>query len=104
MTLVTSITRQFDYNVWANREALRAMLAAKDVPARAVEVMAHVVGAEWLWLRRLGHASPEFPVWPVLSLDDCHSQLEALAKAWRDFLVGVNESSLGREIIYTNTK
>ena len=47
MELIARLTREFAYNAWANREALRSLLGAKEVPPRASEVMAHTVGAEW---------------------------------------------------------
>ena len=67
--------REFAYNAWANRETLRALEAAPaasaPVPPRAFEVMAHLVGAEWAWLRRLGPAAPDMTVWPSLTLGEC---------------------------------
>ena len=102
--VIVRLTREFAYNAWANREALRSLLAAKEVPTRAAEVMAHIVGAEWTWLRRLGHPAPELPVWPALSPHESDSQLRTLSAAWKEFLAGITAELLSREVAYTNTK
>jgi uncharacterized damage-inducible protein DinB len=104
MAVIGYLAREFVYNAWANRESLRSLLAAKAVPARAAEVIAHIVGAEWLWLKRLGQSSPDLPVWPALSLHDCDAQLKALASAWKDLLRSTTDESLSQKIAYTNSK
>lgn len=104
VNVIVRLTREFAYNAWANREALRSLLAAKEVPPRAAEVMAHIVGAEWTWLRRLGVPGPELTVWPPLSLHECDSQLHALSSAWQEFLAGMTAELLSREVTYMNTK
>ncbi len=104
MNVTVRLTREFAYNAWANREALQALMGAQQVPPRAAEVMAHIVAAEWLWLRRLGHAAPELPVWPALSLGECAAALRSLSSAWQGLLADVTAESLGREVAYTNSK
>jgi uncharacterized damage-inducible protein DinB len=102
--LLERLGRELLYNAWANREVLRWLEAAQAVPQRAAAVVAHIVGAEWLWLRRLGHSCPIVPVWPELSLAQCGEQLELLARAWKSCLEGLTAAGLEREIRYTNTK
>jgi uncharacterized damage-inducible protein DinB len=104
MDTIVRLTREFAYNAWANREALRSLLSARQVPTRAAEVMAHIVGAEWTWLRRLGHPAPDLPVWPALSPQECDAQLQALSSTWKKFLASITAVSLGLEVAYTNTK
>src|SRR5262245_32991099 len=104
METTNRLARELAYNAWANREALRSLLAAQAAPPRAAEVMTHIAGGAWRWLRRRGHRAPELPVWPVLPLGESDVQLRALSRAWKDFLAGASEDSLGREVAYTNTK
>src|SRR5687768_6587207 len=104
MDPIARLKQDFAYNAWANREILRAVAAAPSAPARAVEVMAHLVGAEWAWLRRLGPASPDMPVWPNLSLDECDRQLRTLSSTWKTYLDGLTPADLERELSYVNFK
>ena len=48
--------------------------------------MAHIVGAERLWLARLRNEPPTMPVWPDLDLDDLRRRLAALARALDAYL------------------
>ena len=96
--------QDFAYNVWANREILRALSAAASPPPRALEVMAHLVGAEWAWLRRLDVPSPDLPVWPNLTLDECDAQLRTLSSTWKQYLDALTAEALERELTYTNFK
>ncbi len=104
MDLIARLSRELAYNAWANREALRSLLAARAMPDRAVEVMAHIIGAEWLWLRRLGQPGPDVAVWPSVPPGECASRLDGLARAWKDYLQGLSPEGLGREVAYTNSK
>lgn len=104
MEMIEHLTREFAYSAWANRECLRSLLAARTAPERAVAVLAHIVGAEWLWLQRLGHGSARTQVWPALPLAECEGELRELSQAWRAYLAGLGPDSLAKEIRYTNTK
>jgi len=100
---------QFAYNAWANRQILQALRFATEarpeaVAPRAVEVMGHLVGGEWAWLRRLGPRSPDMPVWPNLSLDDCDAQLRALSATWKAYLDALTPEELDRDLAYVNFK
>jgi uncharacterized damage-inducible protein DinB len=98
------ISRDFAYNAWANRETLRALASQPAAPPRAAEVMAHLVGAEWAWLRRLGPAAPDMPVWPNLPLPECDRQLRTLSATWKRYVAGLTPEALDRELAYVNFK
>lgn len=98
------LVREFQYNAWANLETLKSLQAAQKLPARAGAIMAHIVAADWLWLRRLGQPASNMEVWPTLSLSDCGRELDLLDNAWRGHLDELTEQGLANEIHYTNTK
>jgi uncharacterized damage-inducible protein DinB len=104
MDVLERLNRDLAYNAWANREVLRSLLAARNPPERAAAVMAHLIAAEWLWLRRLGHPSPPMEVWPALPLAECDGQLRDLSQAWQAYLAGLTPESLERPVRYTNSK
>jgi uncharacterized damage-inducible protein DinB len=104
MNLIDHLHRELAYDAWANRLSLRSVLAASAPPERSAAVMAHIVGAEWLWLRRLGHSSPPMEGWPALSLTRCEEELRALSGAWQSYLAGLTPESLNQQIRYTNSE
>jgi uncharacterized damage-inducible protein DinB len=102
--VLAHLRRQFEYDDWANREVVAALKLAGAAPAAALAALAHVVGAEWLWLTRIRQADPPLPVWPDLTLDECGTQLEELAGGWNWLFSDLRRSGLGGEVSYVNSK
>ena len=89
------------YDVWANRETLRSL--RQNPPARSLRWMAHIVGAEHLWLARLRRQKETLPVWPELDVETCGEHLEELSRLWPAYLDRSHES-LAETVSYTNSK
>ncbi|MCI0462903.1 MAG: DinB family protein [Gemmataceae bacterium] len=104
MDVMARLERELTYTLWANRQTLQSLQAVREPPARALEIMAHIVAAESLWLRRLGQGAPELAVWPALSLDECDRHLRALVGVWKSYAGQLTAEKLAGEIAYTNTK
>jgi uncharacterized damage-inducible protein DinB len=65
--------------------------------------MAHIVGAEWLWLARLRGEPSSLPVWPELDLETCGRRLAELSHQWPEYLDN-HLGALNQPISYTNSK
>jgi uncharacterized damage-inducible protein DinB len=89
----------FDYDDWANRQEV-ARLRAIAAPARALRLLAHVIGTEWLWHARLRGEAARMAVWPELSLDDVARELDPLRDAWRALLASPPRGAID----YVNSK
>jgi uncharacterized damage-inducible protein DinB len=98
------IREMFLYDDWANREALRSLQEMEHPPERARKIMAHIVGAELLWMARLQQGQQKTVVWPELGLRDCEQQLSALRAAWELYFDGLKDADLDKTIAYTNSK
>jgi len=94
----------FTYDDWANRQALESVRRVASPPERAVEVIGHIVGCQWLWMGRLKREKQPAVVWPQLTLDECASQLAQLAAEWTDLLSGLAPPTLLEPIAYTNSQ
>ena len=95
-----NLQRLFAYDTWANREEV-THLRGIDAPPRAVGILAHIVGAEWLWLGRIRGATKPAMVWPKLTLDQAVMQIDQLDAEWK---VIVASSDLQTSVEYTNSK
>lgn len=104
MELLPYLRKLYAYDYWANREVARALGAAGQPPARSVRLMAHVIGAEWVWRGRILAGSKKMAVWPQLSADEIASEVEELKPAWEKYLAGLTPGRLGEETAYTNSK
>jgi uncharacterized damage-inducible protein DinB len=97
-----SFTRLLRYDAWANAETLASV---RRTPSRqALRWMAHIVGAEFVWLGRLTDRPSPLEVWPELDADACGIRLDELARVWPSYLTEVGPGGLARGIAYRNTK
>jgi uncharacterized damage-inducible protein DinB len=104
MEMISTLARLFAYDAWANDATLASLEAAGTPPESASKRMAHVLGAESLWLERLKDRGLSMAVWPDLALLDCRREARRLEAAWRDHLAGLSEGDLSRRIAYVNSK
>ncbi len=88
------------YDVWANRETLGSLTTS--APARSLSWMAHIVGAERLWMARLRRQKEALPVWPELDVPACGNYLEELSRMWPEYLDDAPDAA--EKIPYTNSK
>jgi uncharacterized damage-inducible protein DinB len=100
--MTEQLHRLIRYDVWANRETLRS-LRNGAAPPRSLRWMAHIIGAEFLWLARMAGRPAPLPVWPELSMEDCELRFAELSRRLVDGL-GVDRADLSRSVTYTNSK
>jgi len=95
-------SRLFEHDRWANAETLR-LLQEGVAPPKAVRWMAHIIGAEHLWLARLHQEAPHMSVWPDIDLDGCQARLEELDQLWPEYLAKLEEEDLEDGRAYRNS-
>jgi uncharacterized damage-inducible protein DinB len=101
----------YEYNAWANARILRAVepLAAKaflrdlknSFPS-VRDTLAHILGAEWIWLRRWHGESPSQILVPTdyPTLGSLKDRYAAVDKERRAFLDGLSEERLAQPFQY----
>jgi uncharacterized damage-inducible protein DinB len=112
MTTV-EVRELFAYDAWANALVFEAAAGlSEEQLAHSVAssfpsvggTLAHMVGAEWIWLRRwLGESPGAFPDWvakPVLV--DLRARLSAVEQECQAFVAGLSDGDLGRVVSYRN--
>jgi uncharacterized damage-inducible protein DinB len=110
-----AICELYDYNHWANQRVLSAMTPLTDdmftrnmgnsfVSLR--DTLAHILGAEWIWLERWLGRSPK----ALLSASDFPT-LQALQRRWAAVRLDQNQyiqtlvpDRLNDDVSYTNTR
>jgi uncharacterized damage-inducible protein DinB len=101
---VAELRRMFRYDHWANHEVILSLKRAGSPPQRPLELLAHVLAAQQLWLDRLRRRPQRLPVWPASSLEESEALAEEMAGAWSEYLNGLAPGGLEQRIDYTNTK
>lgn len=98
------LRRMFEHDAWANRAALESLAGLAAPPAQAEKVLAHVLGAERLWLDRLLGAEPSVAVWPDPDLARLRAGFDDMARCWSDYLDDLAPADLERSIDYVNSQ
>ena len=93
---------KFQYDAWANRQALASLRTMNPVLDKARLWLAHIVGAQDVWLSRLQNDVPCTLAWPDLSVAGIDARLEGLRGTWEMLLDRLGESHLEEPIAYSN--
>jgi uncharacterized damage-inducible protein DinB len=97
------LQKLFAYDDWANREALASIERAVGQPERALKLLDHIIGAEWVWMERMRGVPQPMPVWPDLNPAQCRQNLDSLKSGWQKVLQE-NSGRLDRDFSYKNSK
>ncbi len=89
--------RLFAHMAWADERTCTLLQSMGEPPGQAIDLFAHVLTAEHIWLRRIEGTAPTYDVWQSLPLDEC----ERLVRTNRDgFARVVAEPDRRRVVAY----
>jgi uncharacterized damage-inducible protein DinB len=100
---VEYFTKLFDHMEWADKRALASLRAMSNPPPTAVELLAHVLGAERVWLSRIEGIQSSLAVWPKLTLDEAEKALRENAVGYKRLLSKLTSAGLQEPITYKNS-
>ena len=109
------IQQLYNYNKWANATVLKSVapLSNADFTLKlggsfpsVRDTLVHIMGAEWIWLRRWKGVSPRafVEVTEFTKLDDVKAKWSEIEAEQMDFVDRVTEDALKGIISYTNLK
>ena len=104
MELLGHLRRQFRYDSWANGEVLATIRVSTRSTARPLQLLAHILSAERLWLERIKKQPQSLPVWPDFTFEQCEAEIAELAQLWREFLDQLSPAALAESVSYKNSK
>jgi uncharacterized damage-inducible protein DinB len=96
------LRRLLDHADWANAHVVAA-LERQPVAADVVELFAHVLGAEEVWLSRLEGRQPSLAVWPSLSVPQLAAAAARNAERLRAYADRLTPDDVTREVSYVNS-
>src|SRR5690349_11448523 len=99
---MSDFARLFAYDRWANDVVLRTLQQLQDPPQRAVKVMAHIVGTQYVWYTRMMGDPNSVPVWPDWTVAQIGAPAAEIAAKWKEAAT-LGEDFLRKEFSYSNT-
>jgi len=101
--MIEQLKRLFGHLAWADAMAIGALRNARNPPAKALEILSHVLGAEEVWLSRLQHRPAAVAVWPMLSVPECAELAEANRKGFEAYVAELGGEDVDRAVAYVNS-
>jgi len=95
--------RLYKHVEWANGRVMESLRSARNPQRRDIELYAHILGAEHVWLTRIKQETPRVAVWPALTLDQCEKLGKENVGAFDALLSGLTPEMLERPITYRNS-
>ena len=92
------------YDHWANQEVLASFRQTDSLPQRPLRLMAHIIGAEFIWWSRVKNETPPVAVWPELPLDECERRVSELFELWSTHLKNLKLQEIYEQVRYKNSK
>ena len=92
-----------DHLKWADAAVLKALRTSPRSGERALQIYAHVLGAEAVWLARIAGRPTDVAVWPSLGLDDAAALASRNASDLDRVLANLAHGDLHRDIVYRNS-
>ena len=98
------LDRLFRHAAWANRAVIECLKSQPSLPRKATTILAHVLGAEDVWLHRIRSEAGRLAVWADLSLSDCEAQAAKNSAAYAQVLEGLDNEGLDKTVVYRNSR
>jgi uncharacterized damage-inducible protein DinB len=95
--------RLFEHLAWADAKVLESLRAAHSVLKKDMDLYAHVLGSEHVWLSRINGTTTQFAVWPSLTLDEGERLGRANASAYQKLASELTPETSKRPITYRNS-
>jgi len=97
------LTRLFQHMAWADESALAALRKAGGASRLAHQELAHVLGAEHVWLARLEGRPAAVAVWPELSIEECEALARETRAGFQAYVERTDDAALERTVHYRNS-
>lgn len=97
------LARLIAHLAWADDRVLAALRSATAPDPSCLELLAHVLATEHVYLARLQGEVPHHPVWPSLSIEECAALVRANQQRLTTYVAGLTAADLTRGVTYRNS-
>jgi uncharacterized damage-inducible protein DinB len=98
-----TLPRLFEHLRWADERVHESLVDAVNPPPHTLDLFAHLIAVEHVWLSRIRGEKPDVAVWPKLSLAQCAELATRNANEFLALIESVDEIALEGGITYRNS-
>jgi len=88
---------------WADNGTYESLLAATSPPPHSLELFAHVIATEHVWLSRIRGEKQDLAAWPQLSLTQCIELAQRNADEYSRLIDTLDDEQLDNSVTYRNS-
>lgn len=97
------LERLYAHLAWADARAIEALRAMSTPDPDALGLLAHVLGAEHVWLSRIEQRPHTVAAWPALDLDACERLARENRRGFEEVIARAGPGDLARDVGYVNS-
>ncbi len=101
--MVEYFKRLFAHARWADARTLRSIVDSEHLPAHALELFAHVLAAEHVWLSRMRGVAAKMAVWPTMTIAECDALMNENHAGYSAYLGEITDDALAESVFYRNS-
>ena len=105
MESLDSFRQFFEYDYWANQEALRSIATLNTAADKVLKIAGHIIGAQRIWMGRLQTPGAAAPApWPLMSHEEATAAVNEMHHRWIAFLATLAPERLDEDLVHRNAK
>jgi uncharacterized damage-inducible protein DinB len=89
---------------WADQQILAAIRDCPPALSEALPLLAHLLGAEHVWLSRLRNQPATHSAWPTLTLIECEKLANENSEGYESFASRLDDDNLTALLSYRNSR
>jgi uncharacterized damage-inducible protein DinB len=97
------LTRVFRHMEWADARVLQSLRDAHAVLKKDLDLYAHILASEHVWLSRIDGSGAKVAVWPTLTFAECEKLAAENSAAFLKLASELTPESRERRITYKNS-
>ena len=101
--MTSHFPRLFAHLGWADQAVIAALHQSAAPEKEWLDLFAHILGSEHVWLSRIEGRDAELAVWPTLNIEECARVAQANLAGYLDLLKRADPGQLETLIHYRNS-
>ena len=93
----------YEHVAWADARVLQSLRAAHTVLKKDLDLYAHILGSEHVWLSRIRGTPAQVAVWPSLTLDEAERLAAENTAAFNKVISELTQENRGTPVTYRNS-
>ncbi|WP_428660325.1 DinB family protein [Runella sp.] len=95
-----SLLKSIQYEEWANAIILRCLQQCDEPGERNLQLFAHVLAPQSIWLSRASQEVPSIGLWPDWTLEECAQRMPKFIEMWRKFINNATDEDLRKPVTF----